>query len=281
MSTLDLWYNHNELLNILLIRGTVMAESYNRHDISDELWNLIEPHTIGNKGTRGGKAKDTRLFINAVFWILRTGAPWRDLPPTYGNWNNVNRRFCRWRDKDIWERIFLAIIGTNECEWLLIDASFVKAHKHAHGAIGGSKRHRSLKRGANSKIHLSVDETGRPVRVIITAGTINDCTKAEELTEDIEYDVLIADRGYDTNAIVDKAKQKNAEVVIPSKRSRKIQREHDKEKYKTRHIIENIFATLKEWRGIATRYAKYTKSYLAAVQIACFFAWGKTIVDRA
>ena len=116
-----------------------MAESYERHDISDELWSLIEPHTIGTKGTWGGNAKDTRKFINAVFWILRTGAPWRDLPPSYGNWNNVNRRFCRWRDKGIWELIFEAIVGCNECEWLLIDASFAKAHKDAHGAVGGSQ----------------------------------------------------------------------------------------------------------------------------------------------
>jgi transposase len=116
-----------------------MSESYNRYDISDELWTLIEPHTIGNKGSWGGNAKDTRKFINAVFWILRTGAAWRDLPSSYGNWNNVNRRFCRWRDKGIWETIFLAIIDEDECEWLLIDASFVKAHKDAHGAVGGSQ----------------------------------------------------------------------------------------------------------------------------------------------
>ena len=58
-----------------------MAASYHRHDISDAAWALIEPHTIGNKGTWGGNAKDTRLFIDAVFWILHTGAPWRDLPP--------------------------------------------------------------------------------------------------------------------------------------------------------------------------------------------------------
>ena len=87
----------------------------------------------------GDNARDTRMFINAVFWILRTGAPWRDLPSTYGKWSTVHRRFCGWRDKGVWEAIFLAIIGEGECEWLLIDASFVKAHKHAHGAVGGSQ----------------------------------------------------------------------------------------------------------------------------------------------
>ena len=63
-----------------------MLESYNRHDISDNLWTLIEPHTVGNSGTWGGNAKDTRQFINAVFWILRTGAPRHDLPFSYGDW---------------------------------------------------------------------------------------------------------------------------------------------------------------------------------------------------
>ena len=80
-----------------------MAGEQHRHDISDRAWEKIRPYTIGEKGTRGGNARDTRQFINGVFWILRTGAPWRDLPETYGNWKNVHRRFCRWRDKGIWE----------------------------------------------------------------------------------------------------------------------------------------------------------------------------------
>lgn len=82
-----------------------MAREQHRHDISDKAWEKIRPYTIGEKGTRGGNARDTRQFINGVFWILRTGAPWRDLPETFGNWKNVHRRFCRWRDKGIWEKI--------------------------------------------------------------------------------------------------------------------------------------------------------------------------------
>ncbi len=116
-----------------------MATSYHRHDITDKMWALFEPLTIGNKGTWGGNAKDTRLFIDAVFWILRTGAPWRDLPPDYGNWNTVQRRFCRWRDKGIWERMLEALIDEPDYEWLMIDASHVKVHPHAAGAVGGNQ----------------------------------------------------------------------------------------------------------------------------------------------
>ena len=116
-----------------------MTSSIHRHDISDAVWALISPYTIGNKGRRGGKAHDTRLFINAVFWILRTGAPWRDLPPSYGNWNTVQRRFCRWRDKGIWEGILEALIKEPDFEWLIIDASHIKVHAHGTGAVGGNQ----------------------------------------------------------------------------------------------------------------------------------------------
>ena len=116
-----------------------MAASYHRHDISDKAWELIEPHTIGNKGTWGGNARDTRMFINAVFWILRTGAPWRDLPPDYGNWNTVQRWFCRWRDKGVWAKLLERLIDEPDFEWLMIDASYIKVHPHATGAKGGNQ----------------------------------------------------------------------------------------------------------------------------------------------
>jgi len=128
-----------------------MRASYHRHDISDAVWTLIEPHTIGSKGTWGGNARDTRLFINAVFWILRTGAPWRDLPPDYGNWNTVQRRFCRWRDKGIWEKLLEALIDDPDFEWLMIDASHVKVHSHGTGAVGGNQDMGKTKGGSTPR----------------------------------------------------------------------------------------------------------------------------------
>jgi transposase len=71
-----------------------MQAEYHRHDISDEIWALLEPLLVGQAGQRGGIAKDNRQFLNAVFWVLRTGAPWRDLPPDYGDWKNAHRRFA-------------------------------------------------------------------------------------------------------------------------------------------------------------------------------------------
>jgi transposase len=117
-----------------------MTESaHRRHDISDRVWQLLEPRLPGREGAWGGKARDNRLFINAVFWILRTGAPWRDLPPDYGDWKNTHRRFCRWRDKGIWESLLEQLVTEPDYEWLMIDASHIKVHPHAAGAKGGNQ----------------------------------------------------------------------------------------------------------------------------------------------
>jgi len=99
------------------------------------------------------------------------------------------------------------------------------------------------------------------------------------LIKGISHEALLADKAYDTNTIVESSLENGVKVVIPPKKNRSVQREYDEEIYKSRHIVENIFAVLKRWRGIATRYAKHSKSFLASVQIACALAWLKTNVD--
>jgi transposase len=116
-----------------------MKNALHRHDISDRVWENLSPHLPGKKGDWGGIAKDNRLFVNAVVWVLRTGAPWRDLPPEYGGWSNTHRRFLRWRDKGVWERLLSVLIDDPDFEWLMIDGSHVKAHFHAAGAVGGNE----------------------------------------------------------------------------------------------------------------------------------------------
>lgn len=103
-----------------------MEPAQRGHEISDTIWELLKPHLPGREGVRGVTAKDNRLFINAVFWVLRTGAPWRDLPAAYGGWKNTHRRFCRWRDRGVWEKLLEILIDEPGFEWLMIDASHMK-----------------------------------------------------------------------------------------------------------------------------------------------------------
>ena len=91
--------------------------------------------------------------------------------------------------------------------------------------------------------------------------------------ENLPAQGIIADRGYDSDAIVEVAEKKDMKVVIPPRKNRKVQREYDKIAYKKRHLVENAFLHIKQWRGVATRYAKRTESFLAAIHIRCLFIW--------
>ena len=128
-----------------------MLPAHRRHDISDNVWALLEPHLPGREGVWGGRAQDNRRFINAVFWVLRTGAPWRDLPPDYGGWSNTHRRFIRWRDKGVWEALLEKLIDEPDYEWLMIDASHIKVHPHAAGARGGNEAMDQTKGGSTPR----------------------------------------------------------------------------------------------------------------------------------
>ena len=122
-----------------------------RHDISDELWDMIKDILPGTNGNMGRPAKDTRKFINAVLWIIRTGAPWRDLPSEYGDWKNTNRRFCRWRNKGVWEQILETVKTHDNSELIIIDSTYCKCHQHASGARGGSQEIGLTKGGTTQK----------------------------------------------------------------------------------------------------------------------------------
>jgi transposase len=111
--------------------------SMRRHELTDEQWTAIEPHLPGKKSDPGRTAGDNRLFVNAVFWIARTGAPWRDLPERFGPWGTVYKRFNRWCKRGVWGRVLEALGGDTELSNLLLDSTIVRAHQHAAGAKGG------------------------------------------------------------------------------------------------------------------------------------------------
>ena len=110
-----------------------------RRTLTDQQWQRIENLVPGKPGDRGASGRDNRRFVDAVLWIVRTGAPWRDVPPCYGNWSTVCSRFFRWRDLGVWRKLLEIVADDPDLEWLMIDASHIKAHPHAAGAKGGTK----------------------------------------------------------------------------------------------------------------------------------------------
>jgi putative transposase len=119
-----------------------------RHELTDTQWNLIKDHLPGKRSDPGRTATDNRRFVDGVLWLARTGAPWRDLPERYGQWNSAFQRYSRWSKRGVWQRILEALGGDVDLEHLLLDSTTVRAHQHAAGAKGGETTKRSAAPGA-------------------------------------------------------------------------------------------------------------------------------------
>ena len=114
-----------------------------RYELTDMQWRQIEPLLPGREGCPGAHAEDNRLFVNAIIWVARTGAPWRDLPERIGNWNSVFQRFNRWAKRGVWQRVFEALRDP-DLESLMLDSTTIRAHQHAAGAVGKKRPKRKL-----------------------------------------------------------------------------------------------------------------------------------------
>ena len=108
-----------------------------RFSLTDTQWERMAPHGLGKPGDPGRTGSNNRMFVEAVLWIARTGSPWRDLPPLFGKWNTVFRRFRDWVRADVFQRMFDAVSGDPDMEFAMVDATIVKVHRHGQGAKGG------------------------------------------------------------------------------------------------------------------------------------------------
>lgn len=130
-----------------------------RHEVKEDQWLELAPLLPGKVGDPGVTA-DNRQFINAIFWLARTGAPWRDLPERFGKWNSVFQRFNRWAKKGVWLKIMEAFGEDADLEWLLIDSTVIRAHQHAAGKKGANRA--SSGTFAGRLWHQSSHRSGRP-----------------------------------------------------------------------------------------------------------------------
>ncbi len=110
-----------------------------RYELSASQWRRVEGFLPGRKGSVGVTAKDNRLFVNGVLWVLRSGAHWKHLPAEYGNWKSVHKRFTRWSKSGIWERIFDVLLADPDNRYIMFDAMVVQAHQQAASGKGGAK----------------------------------------------------------------------------------------------------------------------------------------------
>lgn len=108
-----------------------------RYELTVKQWQQIEPLIPGKEGDRGRSGNDNRAFVNGVLWILRSGAHWHDLPERYGKWKTVHKRFTRWAQAGVWEKIFKTLIEDPGNSYIMIDSTIVRVHQQAACGKGG------------------------------------------------------------------------------------------------------------------------------------------------
>lgn len=242
--------------------------------ISEAAWCKIFIFLKGSKKVYVSDGKNCKNFLEAMYWISRTGAQWRELPKDYGNWNSIFKRFNNWSKKQIWDALLKFCAQDPDLEYIMIDATIVRAHACAAGY--GDQEVQGLGRskgGFTSKVHAKVDALGNPLQFIVTSGQRNDITQADILLEDVTDAYVIADRGYDSKDLRKKLKKQKCEPVIPTKSNSKSPYEYDRHIYKERHLIECFFSKIKHFRRVFSRFDKSARNYLAFLAFVGACIW--------
>ena len=217
-----------------------------------------------------------RRFIEAVWYMARSGCQWRLLPDMYGSWRAVHMRFKSWSDKGIWADLFLKAQVDPDMEVAMIDATIVRACACSAGYKKDSQEQEALGRsrgGFTTKIHALVDALGNPLKFILTAGQRRDITQADSLVQNLENTMLLGDKGYDSNAFIQQLEEQKCITVIPPKKNRKHKRDYDKHMYKERHLIECFFGKIKHFRRVFSRFDKTATVFISFLQFVGALIW--------
>jgi len=206
----------------------------NRKLLRNDQWEGIKDLLPGKKGDPGKTGADNRLLIEAVLWIARTGSPWRDLLPAFGNWHSVYRRHSPWGKKGVWKRLLEQVSDDIDLEQLLLDSTIIGVHQHGAGAKKeGPQAIGRWRGGLTTKIHSAVD----------------------------------------ANDFIQMIQGMEAMVVIPVRSNRNQQPESDLHWYKDRNLMERFFNRIKQFRRIARRYEKLDRNFMSRLNLVCTIIW--------
>lgn len=265
--------------------------------MTDAQWERLRPLLPPQRPRTGRPARDHRTVLSAILWVLRTGAPWRDLPERFGPWATAWSRFRRWTAAGIWARVFAALqrdadlAGQLDWETHYVDGTVVRAHQHAAGAVGGQE-HEALGRsrgGFSTKVHLRAESGGKPLAIVLSGGERHESRYVEALLDAgrvrrraqgrprARPRCLVGDRGYSYPTVRRLLVRRHIRAVIPRRRDQRPDdgryAPFDRVAYRERNRVERLVNRMKQYRRVATRYEKRAAHYLAMLTLAALLLW--------
>ena len=246
-----------------------MSNSFYHKELNDTQWDKIK-FLFESEKRVGRPPLNPRKVLNAIMWILASGARWRDLPARYGNWNSIYHKFRHWCSQGLFERLLQLINADADNSTLLeIDSTFCKVHQSACSAlkdqaIGASRG------GKNTKIHVLINERMQVLNVVLTGGQMHDSEPVLELLGNFNLvgKKILADKAYSNESIRLFLAEHGAIACIPDKANFKIKHDFDAELYKRRNLVERFFQRIKNFRHIAFRFDKLANCFLNFVLLA-------------
>lgn len=246
-----------------------------REEMSDEQWTRLEPH-LPPLVRLGRPYLAHRPIVSGIVWVLRTGAPWRDVPERFGKWTTVASRFRRWTAKGIWQAIWVQLQREadlpGQLDWSMhfVDSTVVRAHQCAAGAHGGQKEEAPgrSRGGFSTKIHLRAEKHGKPIAFVLSGGERHESKFLEPLLETgavvragrgrprIRPERGVGDKGYSYTTTRTYLHSRGIRITIPRRKDQGLDLCFDPAVYKERNKIERLVGRLKYFRRITTRYDK-------------------------
>jgi transposase len=248
-------------------------------DLTDAQWTLFQP-LLPPRTRRGRPRADDRRTINGIFWVLRAGARWADLPRRYGASSTCHLRLQRWQREGVWERLWHALLtrldAHGQLDWQRghLDGTFIPAKKGGE-AIGLTRR------GKGSKLMAVVDGQGTPLGLLVASAQRAEIKLAEPTLATIHVprrrgrpkirpQELVADKGYDSQPFRERLRCRGIRPCIPHRRGKRPRRgrEANLAGYRERWHVERCFARLQSFRRLLVRYERLAAVYLAFVHLA-------------
>jgi len=210
------------------------------------------------------------VVLRGILTVLSQGCKWRAIDGPEASWNSIYQYHREWARRGLWQQLFAIIEPKLKGRKRFLDATHIKVHRCASNPPGGQDGQAlgRTKGGLNTKLHAVVDEAGEPVALFLSPGNDADVSHAKTVLEEIPAEMVVADKGYDSDELRQWLVERGIKPCIPPRRNRINPAGFSLASYRKRHRIENFFERLKNFRRVATRYDKLAETFFGFVCLA-------------